>query len=137
MGTLEYPTLALVFTLVLVGYSVWDVDRLSGKRHGGRAAGLSLAGAALPGVPVLAGAESGQSGPVLSAGAVNAATGDPRAAGSPARPGEPAAGQSGAGRASAGRETTAARAVLLSPGTATGCRIAMGVTMAFMLVIMI
>jgi hypothetical protein len=132
MQTLEYPTLALAFALVLVGYSIWDIDQLSGKRYSGRVADLSLAGAALPGVPAMVG---DQAGPVLSAGAMNAATGDLDAA--LARPGESAADQAGAGRATAGRGTTAARALLLSPGTTIGCRIAMGVTMAFMLMIMI
>ena len=32
--TLEYPTLAFVFTLILAGYSVWDIDQLSGPRYG-------------------------------------------------------------------------------------------------------
>ena len=32
MGTLEYPTLAGAFTLLLIGYSVWDLDQLSGGR---------------------------------------------------------------------------------------------------------
>jgi hypothetical protein len=132
--TLEYPTLALLFALVLVGYSIWDIDQLSGKRYSGRAVGLSLAGAALPGVPAMAGAKSG---PVLSGDAANAATGDSGTA--QAQPGEPAAEQAGRGltQIGAGGGTAAARAVLLSPGMTIGCRIAMGVTMAFMLVIMI
>jgi hypothetical protein len=32
MGTLRYPALAGAFTLLLIGYSVWDLDQLSGKR---------------------------------------------------------------------------------------------------------
>lgn len=32
MGTLRYPTIAGVFTVLLIGYSVWDLDQLSGKR---------------------------------------------------------------------------------------------------------
>jgi hypothetical protein len=32
MGTLQYPTLAGAFTLLLIGYSVWDLDQLSGGR---------------------------------------------------------------------------------------------------------
>jgi hypothetical protein len=39
--TLEYPTLAFVFTLILAGYSVWDIDQLSGLRYGLRALLLS------------------------------------------------------------------------------------------------
>ncbi len=34
MITLDYPTLAFVFALILIGYSVWDLDWLSGRRHG-------------------------------------------------------------------------------------------------------
>lgn len=41
MGTLQYPTLAGAFTLLLVGGSVWDLDQLPGRR-------LSLAVAAGP-----------------------------------------------------------------------------------------
>ena len=32
--TLAYPTLALLFALILVGYSIWDLDQLSGRRYG-------------------------------------------------------------------------------------------------------
>lgn len=32
MDTLRYPTLAGLLALLLIGYSVWDVDQLSGKR---------------------------------------------------------------------------------------------------------
>lgn len=68
MGTLAHPTVAFAFTMILAGYSVWDLDRLSSRRYG------------------------------LVAG-----TG----------------------------------ALLRSPGTTVGCRVVMGVTMAFMLVIVI
>jgi len=131
--TLEYPTLALVFAFVLVGYSIWDIDQLSGKRYSGRATSLSLAGAALPGVPAMAGAKPAAA---LSADVANAAPVDSGAA--PGDRGEPTAKQAGAGPAeTAGRGTAAARAALLSPGMTIGCRIAMGTIMAFMLVIMI
>jgi hypothetical protein len=42
----EYPTVAFVFALILAGYSIWDLDQLSGRRY-------SLAGrrVALAGVP--------------------------------------------------------------------------------------
>ncbi|HEX8009262.1 MAG TPA: DUF5134 domain-containing protein, partial [Trebonia sp.] len=33
MRALEYPTLAFVFALILAGYTVWDLDRLSGRRY--------------------------------------------------------------------------------------------------------
>jgi Domain of unknown function (DUF5134) len=113
--TLEYPTLAFAFALTLAGYSVWDIDQLAGERAVARAAGLALAGAALAGVPVLAGAESG---PVRSASAVDGRPADDHTIAE-----RPADGVGGA--------------ALLSPGVTMGCRIAMGVTMAFMLIIMI
>jgi hypothetical protein len=37
--TLQYPTLAGVFTLLLIGYSVWDLDQLSGRRYALASAG--------------------------------------------------------------------------------------------------
>ena len=55
---LRYPTLAFVFALILVGYSVWDLDQLSGRRYSRASAGMSLAGVAPAGVPAMAGAES-------------------------------------------------------------------------------
>ena len=79
----------------------------------------------------MAGAEPGQGFP---AGAVNAATAD---SGAPAeRPGEPADDRADSEGAAAGG-AGAARPLLLAPGVTIGCRIAMGVTMAFMLMIMI
>jgi hypothetical protein len=99
MSTLSVPTLAFVFVLILVGYTIWDLDQLSGLRHG---------------VAVMA---AGAAGPVL--------------AGVPA-------GSGGAGHGgTAGRGRSGPMAVLDSPGTVVGCRIAMGVTMALMLIIMI
>jgi hypothetical protein len=84
---LRYPTLAFVFALVLVGYSVWDLDQLSGRRHSLAAVPLSLSGVS---VMAPAGAD--------------------------------------------GRAAPSALAVL-SPAVTVGCRITMGVVMAFMLVI--
>jgi hypothetical protein len=120
---LRYPTLALVFALILVGYSVWDLDQLSGRRY--RLAGAQLAGA----VPALADAESANvafSGAQAAAGSVAA----------PARPDVAAADRAapGGGVPDGG---TAARRWLLAPGTTVGCRVVMGVTMAFVLLIMI
>jgi hypothetical protein len=122
---LRYPTLALVFALILVGYSVWDLDQLSGRRYRLAGAGAQLAGV----VPALADAESANaafSGAQAAAGSVAA----------PARPGvaaadraEPCGGVPEGG--------TAARGWLLSPGTTVGCRVVMGVTMALVLLIMI
>jgi hypothetical protein len=46
MDTLRYPTLAGVLTLLLIGYSVWDVDQLSGKRFSPALAGGPVTAAA-------------------------------------------------------------------------------------------
>jgi Domain of unknown function (DUF5134) len=126
MGSLDAPTLAFVFALVLAGYVIWDLDQLSGGRTRGRlpAAATGRPAAALAGAAVaVSGAES------------------PTAAFS---------GTAGTGGSDAGREPQPSgighegripgeslRASLLSPGMTVACRIAMGATMAFMLLIMI
>jgi len=112
--TLAYPTLALLFAFILVGYSIWDLDQLSGRRYSLATPRVSLAGAAVPGVPVpglpmLAGAEPGSLAP----------------------PNAVSQGDSGTPRSSG------AAALLLSPAVTIGCRIAMGIAMAFMLFIVI
>jgi hypothetical protein len=111
MQSLSYPTIAFAFGLVLAGYSVWDLDRVSGKRYA-----FARATTALAGVPAVF------PGAVVSMG-VGAASGEPIAT-------APSA-------ASRPHGNGAARRLLLSPGTAVSCRIAMGVTMALMLFIMI
>jgi len=97
MSTLHVPTLAFVFTLILVGYTIWDLDQLSSLRRG------LVAAVAGP-----AGAFGSQ---VVS---------------------EPGG---------TGHDSTSARsgatAILDAPGIVVGCRIAMGVTMALMLVLML
>ncbi len=112
--TLAYPTLALLFAFILVGYSIWDLDQLSGRRYSLATPRVSLAGAAVPGapapgLPMLAGPEPGSLVP----------------------PSAVAQGDSGTPRASG------AAALLLSPAVTIGCRIAMGIAMAFMLFIAI
>jgi Domain of unknown function (DUF5134) len=92
---LKYPTLALVFGLLLAGYSVWDLDQLSGRRYS-----LAIAPAG-PG-------PDGMGGAVTVAAAV--AT--------------PAA-------------VAPARELVLSAAVTVACRVAMGVTMALMLFILI
>ncbi len=52
MGTLELPFLAFLFALALVGYSIWDLDQLSGPGTSGH---YSIAVARAPVGPVLAG----------------------------------------------------------------------------------
>jgi opacity protein-like surface antigen len=97
--SLEYPTLALVFGFVLAGYSVWDLDQLSGQRR----AVVAVEGGATISVTTNGG---------VAQNAVAAAAGT-------------------------AVEGTAARGLLASPVVTTGCRVAMGVTMAFMLFVMI
>lgn len=121
MGTLDLPFLAFLFALALVGYSVWDLDQLSGPGTSGH---YSLTAARVASArPVLAGV------------------------GAPARPGAAAVTEAASLPAVAETIETAPempsasgsadRTGVLAPWVATGCRIAMGVTMAFMLVIMI
>jgi hypothetical protein len=95
------PTLGLVFALILAGYTVWDLDQLSGQARTGPAGRrIRFSAVALAGLPAT------QAVP-------------------PAGPPAAAIG------------VTDARAILLSPGMTVACRIAMGATMAFMLLIMI
>jgi hypothetical protein len=56
MATLHYPTLAGVFTLLLIGYSVWDLDQLSVKRFSLATADGPATGAAASGRDPAAGA---------------------------------------------------------------------------------
>jgi hypothetical protein len=123
MGTLQLPFLAFAFALLLIGYSIWDLDQLSGPGASGH---YSLAAArAVPSGPVLVGATAGLGATAVAAPASGLA-GSAVAA-------EPAVAQTVGGSAPASR---ADRGVL-APWVAVGCRIAMGVTMAFMLMIMI
>jgi hypothetical protein len=121
MATLEYPTLALAFALVLAGYAVWDLDQLSDRRYSLASAAVSLVPS---GVPAMAAAES----------AAVAFSGPPPAGDLARIQASPAGGEI-PGAASGSRYSPPA--VLLSPGTTVGCRIVMGVTMAFMLAMMI
>ena len=124
MQTLRYPTLAFVFALILVGYSIWDLDQLSGRRYSTTRARVSQVRVALAGVPAMAGAE-----PATATFAVSSAAAGSSAATAPADEAAPDGGESGGGSAVSG--------FLLSPDTTVGCRIAMGVAMALMLLIMI
>ena len=117
MQKLDYPTLAFAFGFVLAGYSVRDLDLLSGSRYA-----VTGPAPALAGVPVLAGTEAGNGAfPGLPAGG-----GTDGGAPSPAAEPEPAH-----------QGPDAARTLLLSARVTVGCRIAMGVTMAVMLFAMI
>jgi hypothetical protein len=121
MGTLELPFLAFLFALALVGYSIWDLDQLSGPGTSGH---YSLAVARAPSAPVLTG------------------VGAPAGPGATAVLTEPASHPMVTETIETAPEVPPASAPadgtgVLAPWVATGCRIAMGITMAFMLVIMI
>ena len=121
MGTLDLPILAFLFALALVGYSIWDLDQLSGPGASGH---YSLAVARAPAGRVLVGvgAPAAGAGPGAAVSLAASAT----VAGEPAGIAQvpPASGPAGG-------------TGLLAPWVATGCRVAMGITMAFMLLIMI
>jgi hypothetical protein len=116
--TLRLPTLALLFAFLLCAYVVADLDRLPAPHHSRPAPAPALA---LVGVGVGVPASAGLS--VSAPTAVTPVT-SPATATSSASPAPASSLAPGLGR-------------LLSPGVARGCRIAMGVTMAFMLIIMI
>ena len=124
MGTLDLPFLALLFALALIGYTIWDLDQISGPGTSGHYS-LTVARVAPPG-PVLAGVgASARPGVAAASGTASA----PAAA----APIAESAGGAQVPPASGPADGTG----VLAPWVATGCRIAMGVTMAFMLVIMI
>jgi Domain of unknown function (DUF5134) len=120
---LRFPLIALIFAFLLAGYVVLDLDQLPGlARAAGFGSVLAVpvgAGAVLAAAPV-AGTDSAVATVAVMAADpaqltdrdVSVANACPHAAGS-------------------------VLAWLLSPRTAVSCRVAMGVTMAFMLVIMI
>ena len=115
-GTARFPVLALALALALFGYVMWITDRLASV-PAVAAIGLALAGAgpARPG--------SGLPGRMASA-AVQAPAGDAVAAPWLAH------------RAEAGRPGPR-RGVPLSPRLAACCEIVMGITMGYMLIVML
>ncbi len=115
MGTLSLPFLAFIFALLLIGYSIWDLDQLSGPGTSGH---YSLAVVRVaPASAVLVGATAG-------AGPGAAAVSEPAVATEPVT-------------ASQVQPISAGGRGILAPWVATSSRIAMGVTMAFMLLILI
>jgi hypothetical protein len=130
---LTYPTLAFVFALILIGYSVWDLDQLSALRRGlATAVGAAVGGAASPALAAVA-TGAGGAKPMTAAFAGPVATGS-ATDGSSSRPAEADPG----GCADTARSARPGiPGVLGSPGVVVGCRIAMGVTMALMLFLMI
>jgi Domain of unknown function (DUF5134) len=128
MQTLNAPVVAFIFILWLAAYVVLDLDRLPGPGH---AHGSYFARPALVGATAGAGSVS-----LAAASAVPAGT----SAGAAAAPDQAADGSQPGGDGglpATGSRSGSARALLLGPRVAAGCRIAMGVTMAFMLVIML
>jgi hypothetical protein len=136
MLMLSDPTLAFVFAAVLIGYSVWDLDQLSGRRYSLTSAPVALAGVRA-GVPAMAGAESARntafSGPDPSNDVSDASTS--------ITPGSGAGGQAAARDATVASERNVAGGALgqflLSPAVTIGCRVTMGVVMTMMLLIAI
>ena len=168
LQTLKLPTLALVFVLALVAYTVRDLDRRAsadgyfhvvGRRFAPAGPALATAGPAdaggtYPGVP----AQSAGSGytavtnvarhraaPVAQAPAADADStradstraDSTRADSTRADSARADHGRADSTRADCGRADTTTARLLLAPGVVKACRVAMGVTMAFMLVIMI
>jgi hypothetical protein len=124
MGALHVPTLGFVFALILIGYTIWDLDQLSGLRYG---LAVAVAGAA---APALASSSAGTVGAGTMSGSDAGGGG---AAATPAGSGE----AGGRGSWGGGRSAGMPIAILDSPGTVVGCRIAMGVTMALMLILLL
>ena len=128
MQTLHAPTLAFVFVLLLIGYTVRDLDRQACADGYFHVVGQHFA----PAGPALATAGAGtlSGGPAAGGGGVATKPRQAEAAASPeTAPPAPAAGRL--------LLAPAAERLLLSPAVVKGCRVAMGVTMAFMLIIMI
>ena len=133
MLMLSDPTLAFVFALVLIGYSIWDLDQLSGRRYSLTSAPVALVGVRA-GVPAMAGAESARttafSGPDHSSGVSDAFT--DIATGSGAAGGQ-AVARDAVGASGRNVGGGALGQFLLSPAVTIGCRVTMGVVMTFML----
>jgi hypothetical protein len=126
MQTLSAPLVALVFALLLAGYAVMDLDRLASPAPHGPL--LAASASPVPAAAAVAGAGAG--GGNIAVAAAGLATTGARVTTPPEPPGDQ-------GPARSGHAQSAARSVLLSPRTAASCRIVMGVTMAFMLAIML
>jgi len=122
---LRLPTLALLFAFLLCAYVVADLDRVPPPPALAR---FHIASPAPAPSMALAGAPAPSAAPALATPTITPAP--PAAATSPAPPDAATTPASPA-------PVAPALAGLLSPGVARGCRIAMGVTMAFMLITMI
>ena len=132
MHSLHAPTLALVFALLLIAYTVRDLDRKAGADGYFHVVGRQFT----PAVPALATAAAGGTGRGIPASL--AGGGDSAVAAMAELQAAPAAEVPPGERVVGGAEARPPMADrLLSPAVVKGCRVAMGVTMAFMLVIMI
>ena len=141
--TLKLPTLALVFVLALVAYTVRDLDRRAcadgyfhvvGRRFAPAGPALATAG------PGRAG--RGSAGPGSATGTASGARTGPSGGGDTAvatvtQPRGTQAAQASLAGTGTARPDTRAERLLLAPGAVKACRVAMGVSMAFMLIIMI
>ena len=130
---LRLPTLALLFAFLLCAYVVADLDRVPPPPALARlhlATSAPAPSMALAGAPVSA-------APTLATSATTPAP--PATATTPAAPVPPPPATTSAPPAAAASPASVAPALagLLSPGVARGARIAMGITMAFMLITMI
>ncbi len=142
MQSLHAPTLAFVFALLLIAYTVRDLDRKAGTdgyfhvvgrrfTPAGPALATAAAGGTDRGVPPGPPGPPGPGGPGGCGDSAVATVAEPQAAqAAEMSPGDRVAGRGEASPLTADR-------LLLSPAVVKGCRVAMGVTMAFMLIIMI
>jgi Domain of unknown function (DUF5134) len=112
----RFPTLALVLTLVLVGYVIWTADRFTSL-----APVAALRAMTVPVSAVVA--------PALAAGAASDAGAEPSAGGTATEVRQALAGPD-AGHAAQARPP-------ISPRLAACCEIAMGLTMGYMLITML
>jgi len=137
--TLRLPTLAFVFVLLLVGYTVRDLDRQALADGYFHVVGGGLAPAGLAGPALATASLAPATGPASGAPARQGAGGATAVAAMAQAQATQAAEVSPVGRTEGGGETgpLAAGRLLLAPAVVKGCRVAMGVTMALMLIIMI
>jgi hypothetical protein len=134
MGNLRLPVLAFLFILLLAGYTVRDLDRWAGSDGYFHVLRHDVASAA----PASASASASASA-TATATAGPAPVPPPPASGATAGGGLATVAQPEADRDAAPAITAhdGAAALIFAPGVVKACRVAMGVTMAFMLVIMI
>ncbi len=136
MEMLRYPTLAFAFTLILIGYGIWDLDQLSGRRYSLTSTRVSLGGIPRTGAAAMAAAQPAGAAftGLPSEGVAPEAAGPSagRAAGHAVHVSLDAVG-GGAGGAAPGPVGQ----FLLSPAVTVGARVVMGAAMAFMLLILI